>query len=76
MDQQTRSWLAWAKAACRLVRFLARQGEPFVVADSRENPPELAALQRDYPQVAVHCEPLSVELLLPRRCFMSVQASP
>ena len=63
MDQQTQVVVGLGKSGLSLVRFLARQGEPFAVADSRENPPELAALQRDYPQVAVHCGPLSVELL-------------
>lgn len=51
------------KSGMSLVRFLAAQGQSFTVVDSREQPPELATLQRDYPQVAVHCGPLSAELL-------------
>jgi UDP-N-acetylmuramoylalanine--D-glutamate ligase len=46
-----------------LVRFLARQGVSFAVADTRENPPELATLRRDYPQVEVRCGELDVEFL-------------
>ena len=61
--QQTQVVVGLGKSGLSLVRFLARQGEPFAVADSRENPPELAALQRDYPEVAVHCGPLSADLL-------------
>jgi UDP-N-acetylmuramoylalanine--D-glutamate ligase len=35
----------------------------FAVADTRENPPELATLRRDYPQVEVRCGELDVEFL-------------
>jgi UDP-N-acetylmuramoylalanine--D-glutamate ligase len=35
----------------------------FAVADTRENPPELATLRRDYPQVDVRCGELDVEFL-------------
>ena len=51
------------KSGMSLVRFLARQGVSFAVADTRENPPELAALRRDYPQVEVRCGELDVEFL-------------
>lgn len=51
------------KSGMSLVRFLASQGQSFTVVDSREQPPELSTLQRDYPQVAVHCGPLSADLL-------------
>lgn len=63
INQQAQVVVGLGKSGLSLVRFLARQGQRFAVADSRENPPELSALQRDYPQVAVHCGPLSVELL-------------
>lgn len=63
IDQHTQVIVGLGKSGLSLVRFLARQGQSFAVADSRENPPELAALLRDYPQVAVHCGPLSTELL-------------
>ena len=35
----------------------------FAVADTRENPPELATLSRDYPQVEVRCGELDVDFL-------------
>ncbi|KAI3478035.1 hypothetical protein L1887_60087 [Cichorium endivia] len=46
-----------------LVRFLANRGVAFAVADTRENPPELATLRRDYPQVEVRCGELDVDFL-------------
>jgi UDP-N-acetylmuramoylalanine--D-glutamate ligase len=46
-----------------LVRFLARQGLPFAVVDSRANPPELATLREQFPQVEVRCGELDVEFL-------------
>ena len=51
------------KSGMSLVRFLAQQGVSFAVADTRENPPELATLRRDYPQVDVRCGELDVEFL-------------
>ena len=51
------------KSGMSLVRFLARQGVSFAVADTRENPPELATLRRDYPQVEGRCGELDVEFL-------------
>ena len=51
------------KSGMSLVRFLARQGVSFAVADTRENPPELATLRRDYPQVEVRCGELDVDFL-------------
>lgn len=63
ITQQAQIVLGLGKSGLSLVRFLARQGQDFAVADSREQPPELHALQRDYPQVPVHCGPLSAELL-------------
>ncbi len=63
IDQQIQVVVGLGKSGLSLVRFLARQEQPFAVADSRENPPELAALQRNYPEVAVHCGPLSADLL-------------
>ena len=62
-NQQTQVVVGLGKSGLSLVRFLARHEQAFAVADSRENPPELSTLQRDYPQVAVHCGPLSAELL-------------
>lgn len=51
------------KSGMSLVRFLARQGVPFAVADTRENPPELATLLLQFPQVEVRCGELDVEFL-------------
>lgn len=34
------------------VRYLANQGETFAVADSRQTPPALAMLERDFPEVS------------------------
>ncbi|TDV69971.1 UDP-N-acetylmuramoyl-L-alanine--D-glutamate ligase [Pseudomonas sp. LP_7_YM] len=51
------------KSGMSLVRFLANRGVSFAVADTRESPPELASLRRDYPQVEVRCGELDVEFL-------------
>ena len=51
------------KSGMSLVRFLANRGVSFAVADTRENPPELATLRREYPQVDVRCGELDVEFL-------------
>jgi UDP-N-acetylmuramoylalanine--D-glutamate ligase len=51
------------KSGMSLVRFLAKQGVSFAVADTRDNPPELATLRQDYPQVEVRCGELDVEFL-------------
>jgi len=51
------------KSGMSLVRFLASRGVSFAVADTRDNPPELATLRRDYPQVEVRCGELDVEFL-------------
>ena len=51
------------KSGMSLVRFLANRGTSFAVADTRENPPELVTLRRDYPHVEVRCGELDVEFL-------------
>jgi UDP-N-acetylmuramoylalanine--D-glutamate ligase len=51
------------KSGMSLVRFLADRGVAFAVADTRETPPELETLRRDYPQVEVRCGELDVEFL-------------
>ncbi|WP_404374800.1 UDP-N-acetylmuramoyl-L-alanine--D-glutamate ligase [Vreelandella aquamarina] len=38
-----------------ICRHLARQGVPFMVADTREKPPGLEAFRQTYPDVQVHC---------------------
>ena len=62
-SDQFRIVVGLGKSGMSLVRFLARQGVSFAVADTRENPPELATLRRDYPQVEVRCGELDVEFL-------------
>ncbi|RUR28227.1 UDP-N-acetylmuramoyl-L-alanine--D-glutamate ligase [Vreelandella nanhaiensis] len=42
-----------------ICRHLARTGKPFVVADTRREPPGLEALCADYPGVKVYCGPLT-----------------
>lgn len=61
--QQAQVVVGLGKSGMSLVRFLARHGQAFAVADSRETPPELSTLQREYPQVSVHCGPLSAAQL-------------
>jgi UDP-N-acetylmuramoylalanine--D-glutamate ligase len=51
------------KSGMSLVRFLASRGVSFAVADTRDNPPELATLREQYPQVEVRCGDLDVEFL-------------
>ncbi|KJK07950.1 UDP-N-acetylmuramoyl-L-alanine--D-glutamate ligase [Pseudomonas tussilaginis] len=51
------------KSGMSLVRFLANRGVAFAVADTREQPPELETLRRDYPLVEVRCGELDVEFL-------------
>ncbi|WP_297835002.1 UDP-N-acetylmuramoyl-L-alanine--D-glutamate ligase [Pseudomonas sp.] len=51
------------KSGMSLVRFLASRGVSFAVADTRDNPPELATLREQYPLVEVRCGELDVEFL-------------
>ena len=51
------------KSGMSLVRFLARQGLPFAVVDTRASPPELATLREQFPQVEVRCGELDVDFL-------------
>ena len=62
-SDQFRIVVGLGKSGMSLVRFLAKQGIAFAVADTRENPPELATLQRDYPQVDVRCGALDPDFL-------------
>ncbi|HKM36331.1 MAG TPA: UDP-N-acetylmuramoyl-L-alanine--D-glutamate ligase [Thiopseudomonas sp.] len=63
IKQQAQVVVGLGKSGLSLVRFLAQQGQTFAVADSRDTPPELNALQRDYPDVELHCGPLSADFL-------------
>jgi UDP-N-acetylmuramoylalanine--D-glutamate ligase len=62
-SDQFRIVVGLGKSGLSLVRFLARQGLPFAVVDSRVNPPELATLREQFPQVDVRCGELDVEFL-------------
>ena len=62
-SDQFRIVVGLGKSGMSLVRFLAQQGVRFAVADTRVNPPELATLQRDYPEVEVRCGELDVDFL-------------
>lgn len=62
-SDQFRIVVGLGKSGMSVVRFLARQGKPFAVVDTRVNPPELATLGRDYPQVEVRCGELDVDFL-------------
>jgi UDP-N-acetylmuramoylalanine--D-glutamate ligase len=62
-SDQFRIVVGLGKSGMSLVRFLARQGLPFAVVDSRANPPELATLREQFPQVEVRCGELDVEFL-------------
>lgn len=43
------------KTGLSCARFLADQGKPFAVADTRELPPNLATFQQQYPGIEVRC---------------------
>jgi UDP-N-acetylmuramoylalanine--D-glutamate ligase len=62
-SDQFRIVVGLGKSGMSLVRFLARQGLPFAVVDTRQSPPELATLKAEYPQVEVRCGALDVDFL-------------
>ena len=62
-SDQFRIVVGLGKSGMSLVHFLARQGLPFAVVDTREQPPELATLRRDFPHIEVRCGALDVEFL-------------
>ncbi len=58
-------------------RFLGRCGEPFAIVDSRENPPGLAAVQREFPRAPRHAGGLRADWLHgARRVLLSPGVSP
>lgn len=63
MTQQLQVVVGLGITGLSLVRFLARQGVPVAAVDTREQPPELATLQAELPQVQVHCGSLDTPLL-------------
>ncbi len=46
-----------------VVRYFSKTGNPFIVADTRENPPQLEQFQKDYPDVSVYTGELQTDLL-------------
>ncbi|WP_207883771.1 UDP-N-acetylmuramoyl-L-alanine--D-glutamate ligase [Pseudomonas sp. 30_B] len=62
-SDQFRIVVGLGKSGMSLVRYLARQGVSFAVADTRANPPELATLREQYPQVEVRCGDLDADFL-------------
>jgi len=62
-SDQFRIVVGLGKSGMSVVRHLARRGQPFAVADTRANPPELATLQAQYPEIEVRCGELDVEFL-------------
>ncbi|MCE4071642.1 MULTISPECIES: UDP-N-acetylmuramoyl-L-alanine--D-glutamate ligase [Pseudomonas] len=72
-SDQFRIVVGLGKSGMSLVRYLARQGVPFAVADTRANPPELATLREQYPQVEVRCGDLDADFLC---CAQELYVSP
>lgn len=62
-SDQFRIVVGLGKSGMSVVRHLARRGQPFAVADTRADPPELATLQAQYPHIEVRCGELDVEFL-------------
>ena len=62
-SDQFRIVVGLGKSGMSLVRFLARQGVRFAVVDTRENPPERATLEREFPTVEVHFGALDAAFL-------------
>ncbi|WP_313500410.1 UDP-N-acetylmuramoyl-L-alanine--D-glutamate ligase [Stutzerimonas nitrititolerans] len=62
-SDQFRIVVGLGKSGMSVVRQLARRGQPFAVVDTRANPPELATLQAQYPEIEVRCGELDVDFL-------------
>lgn len=63
MTQQLQVVVGLGKTGLSLVRHLARQGVPVAAVDTREQPPELAQIRAEFPQVRLHCGSLDTPLL-------------
>ena len=44
-------------------RFLAREGLPFALMDTRDVPPNLEAIKAEFPQAELYCGPLNADVL-------------
>ncbi|QLF95000.1 UDP-N-acetylmuramoyl-L-alanine--D-glutamate ligase [Pseudomonas sp. ABC1] len=62
-SDQFRIVVGLGKSGMSLVRHLASRGIAFAVVDTRANPPELARLREQYPDVEVRCGELEVDFL-------------
>ena len=63
MTQQLQVVIGLGKTGLSLVRHLARQGVAVAAVDTREQPPELAVIRKEWPQVELHCGSLDTPLL-------------
>src|SRR5574344_177038 len=63
MTQQLQVVVGLGNTGLSLVRFLARQGVAVAAVDTREQPPELAHIREEFPQVQLHCGSLDTPLL-------------
>lgn len=63
MTQQLQVVVGLGKTGLSLVRFLAHQGVAVAAVDTRGQPPELAQIRSEFPQVQLHCGSLDTPLL-------------
>lgn len=52
------------KTGFSCARYLRDKGERFAMLDTRDNPPQLARFQQEFPGIAVQCGPLTESLLV------------
>ncbi|HTT09144.1 MAG TPA: UDP-N-acetylmuramoyl-L-alanine--D-glutamate ligase [Gammaproteobacteria bacterium] len=65
------------KTGLSCARFLSRRGEPFAIVDSREDPPSLAVVQREFPRAPCHAGDLRPDWLQgARRVLLSPGVPP
>ncbi len=64
IDSQSYLIIGLGQTGLSCVRFLVKQGYAVAIMDTREQPPELATLQAEYPEVIVHIGGLESAWLL------------
>ncbi|MFC0266943.1 UDP-N-acetylmuramoyl-L-alanine--D-glutamate ligase [Kushneria aurantia] len=65
------------RSGLAIAAHLSARGEPFVMADTRAEPPGEAAFRAAYPQVTLHCGPLTaIDLRYARRVVLSPGVDP
>lgn len=67
VSDQFRIVVGLGKSGLSTARYLAKQGIPFALADTRPTPPNLAALQTEFPNVDIRCGDLDVDFLCQSR---------